>query len=174
MKHEAFTLSGDGYLNKLVVPVIVTNQSGESGEFPALVDTGATNTCVSQELAEQLHLIPIGTSENLTANGRATVNIYVVDLLLCGGRVHIQKNRVLGINLTEQVGVEMLIGMDILRHGDFAISNYQGKTKASFRVPSIRETDFVIEVTNHNKFEEEKLKRQQNAKFSNGKKKKRR
>mgnify|MGYP003298516742 CR=1 FL=1 len=40
---------------------------------------------------------------------------------------------------------DVLIGMDVIRYGDFTISNYNGKTKMSFRIPSIQETDYVEE-----------------------------
>jgi hypothetical protein len=39
--------------------------------------------------------------------------------------------------------VEVLIGMDIIGRGDFAISNKDGKTAFSFRMPSLERIDFV-------------------------------
>lgn len=33
-------------------------------------------------------------------------------------------------------GIDVLIGMDIISNGDFAISNYEGRTQFSFRIPS--------------------------------------
>ena len=33
--------------------------------------------------------------------------------------------------------------MDIIGHGDFVISNYNGNTMFSFRIPSVQEIDFV-------------------------------
>lgn len=171
MKQEAFTVTGEGYINRIIVPVQVISTTGKSGMFPALIDTGATNTCISSEVAESLELVSVGTVENHTANGKATVNTYVVDLALCNGRVHIQKNRVIEVNLKEQSGVEMLIGMDVLRHGDFIITNQNGVTKASFRVPSVLSTDFIPEVERNNKMEDEKQKRIDNQAKRGGKKK---
>lgn len=40
---------------------------------------------------------------------------------------------------------DILIGMDIITLGDFAVTNYEGVTKLSFRVPSQRHIDFVEE-----------------------------
>jgi preprotein translocase subunit SecA len=37
----------------------------------------------------------------------------------------------------------MLIGMDIIARGDFAVTNYDGKTVFSFRMPSVEQIDFV-------------------------------
>ena len=38
---------------------------------------------------------------------------------------------------------EVLIGMDIIGLGDFAVSNFQGQTSFTFRIPSLKHIDFV-------------------------------
>ena len=43
-------------------------------------------------------------------------------------------------------GIDVLIGMDILGLGDFAVTHHDGKTVFSFCVPSRRHIDFVSEV----------------------------
>ena len=40
---------------------------------------------------------------------------------------------------------DVLVGMDIINQGDFAVTNPDGRTKFSFRVPSIADIDFVAE-----------------------------
>ena len=40
-------------------------------------------------------------------------------------------------------GCDVLVGMDIINRGDFAVSNKNGATTFSFRIPSIEEFDFV-------------------------------
>ena len=40
-------------------------------------------------------------------------------------------------------GIGLLIGMDIISTGDFAVSNFKGKTTFTFRIPSIEEIDFI-------------------------------
>ena len=42
-------------------------------------------------------------------------------------------------------GIDLLIGMDIISMGDFAVSNHAGKLVFTFRVPSIKTTDYVAE-----------------------------
>ena len=37
---------------------------------------------------------------------------------------------------------DVLIGMDIIGLGDFAVSNFRGKTTFTFRIPSLKEIDF--------------------------------
>ena len=46
--------------------------------------------------------------------------------------------------------LDVLIGMDIISLGDFAITNVGGKTTFSFRFPSIAEIDFVKDSQNTN------------------------
>ena len=38
---------------------------------------------------------------------------------------------------------DMLIGMDVITLGDFAVTNLNGKTMYSFRMPSMTEIDFT-------------------------------
>lgn len=39
---------------------------------------------------------------------------------------------------------DMLIGMDVINRGDFAVTNVGGKTTMTFRMPSCECIDFVI------------------------------
>lgn len=43
-------------------------------------------------------------------------------------------------------GIDLLVGMDIILLGDFAVSNYENKTAFSFRIPSQKKTDYVKEL----------------------------
>ena len=47
-------------------------------------------------------------------------------------------------------GLGVLIGMDIITAGDFAVSNYNGTTMFSFRIPSQKKTDYVAETNLQN------------------------
>jgi uncharacterized protein YchJ len=47
-------------------------------------------------------------------------------------------------------GGDALIGMDIIASGDFAITNFNGKTTISYRTPSIQEIDFVKQINEIN------------------------
>jgi hypothetical protein len=51
-----------------------------------------------------------------------------------------------GIKATEGsfgTGTGVLIGMDIIGQGDFAISNYEGRTKFSFRIPTLEHIELT-------------------------------
>ena len=78
-------------------------------------------------------------------------------------------------------GADMLIGMDIITMGDFAITNFNGKTTFSFVTPAKRTIDYVEELNQINqripvltRIEEEKKRRMINAATKSKKKRKKR
>jgi hypothetical protein len=98
---------------------------------------------------------------NLQPSGRATTHAvgqgdqyqefeadtYLVNIYL-PNRVVIQTIRV---SEGAIAGTELLLGMDIIAQGDFAITNYEGKTWWTFRIPSNEPIDFVEEINQYNK-----------------------
>lgn len=82
-----------------------------------------------------------------TAGGLYVTNSYLVNIRLPHG-VEFKNMPVLRTDLVG--GVDVLIGMDIIAGGDFAITQSQGKTVFSFRYPSIAEIDFVKETNEAN------------------------
>ena len=62
-----------------------------------------------------------------------------VDLLLYNN-VQLEGVRVGLVHVRE---IDVIIGMDIINRGDFAVSNRNGATSFSFRIPSIADFDFV-------------------------------
>lgn len=97
-------------------------------------DTGATGTCISKELVEKLKLIPTGMVNVHTPSGIGVMNKYMINLIL-NNEVKILDLPVMDSEIGKQ-GIDVLIGMDIITLGDFAVSNYEGKTQFSFRLPS--------------------------------------
>lgn len=110
-------------------------------DYPAIWDTGATNSVISKNLADTLGLVPIDVVITHGVHGPEKANVYFVDIWL--------QNRAafMGVKVTEGKikGFDVLIGMDIINQGDFAVSNKDGKTVFTFRVPSTHEIDFVEE-----------------------------
>ncbi len=64
------------------------------------------------------------------------MNLYLPNQFAVGG-VRVTKG--------DLIGAQMLIGMDIINRGDFAVTNEGGITKFCFRVPSEGGIDFVAE-----------------------------
>lgn len=103
-------------------------------------DTGATGTCISKEVVTQLGLQPTGMINVQTPSGIGTMNKYMVNLIL-NNEVKIMNLVVMDSEIGNQ-GIDVLIGMDIISVGDFAVSNFDGKTQFSFRIPSQEHVEY--------------------------------
>lgn len=148
-KFLAFTLkSNNGFLNMLKTDTLVLSTVRESNKpftpklWRGLWDTGASKSSITQRIVDDLNLIPVGNANISTANGLVTVNTYFVDFGLPNG-VTVKNVLVSCADLGDDIDV--LIGMDIIRHGDFSITNVNNKTTFSFRTPSMQEIDYVQE-----------------------------
>jgi aspartyl protease len=92
--------------------------------FPALVDTGASMTCISPQVVQTVGLQPMGMHPMVSATHTVPVNVYLVDLLLPFGNAgHFQA----GVQVMEFAGgpgrpFQMLLGRDILCRGTFTMS----------------------------------------------------
>lgn len=113
-------------------------------ELVAVWDTGATGTSITQALADILELDEIGTVEIRGVTGSCCCKKYLVSLHLPNGVV-IQEIEV--ASLDGDIGCDVLIGMDVINKGDFAVSNFNGNTTFTFRMPSIECLDFTGNVT---------------------------
>lgn len=108
-------------------------------DFDAIWDTGATKSSISQKVVDALGLKPVSKGKNHTAAGVVDTYLYLVNIIL-PSNVGIRSLMVTGSDLGD---IDVLIGMDVISKGDFAITNMNGKTTFSFRIPSIETIDFV-------------------------------
>jgi hypothetical protein len=98
---------------------------GQISTFPALIDTGASTTCISAAVAQAVGLSPIGMHPMVSANQSAPANVYLVDLVLQYGPSGII---MAGMQVMEFLSppapspFEMLVGRDILSRGIFTLS----------------------------------------------------
>ena len=143
----SFTMSVDSKVGVLKTPIgIYTTKEFNKGfkpqkkQYIALWDTGSTMTVISDELANKLDLEPVGEMIVETAGGRIKTNKYIISLHL-PNRLNIENVMISSGKLGP--GIDILIGMDIITLGDFAITNYNNKTVFSFRFPSSEVIDFV-------------------------------
>ena len=144
--------SNNGRLRELITEVFIFDSiHGEIDrdtddrvlKTKALWDTGATNCVITPSCAKQLKLKPISVVETRHAGGISLANVYLINVMLPNG-VGIKDVRF--SECSEQEGhFGVIIGMDIITRGDFAITNVDGKTTFSFRLPSISTIDFVEE-----------------------------
>lgn len=108
-------------------------------KYLAIWDTGATNSVISKKVITECNLKPTGIVQVHGISGEQTSRTYLVNILLPNGVGHV------GVKVTEGIlrDTDVLIGMDIITNGDFALTHNDGKTLFSFRVPSIGKIDFV-------------------------------
>jgi hypothetical protein len=147
---HAFTLKYNGISNKIVSDITISqpfdpkqepNPSLEFHNLKALWDTGATNSVIKKAVVTKLSLLPIGITNLTDANRTVQRFTYIINMIL--------PNRVLfsGVRVVECDDIvsnfDVIIGMDIINRGDFSITNVDGKTCMSYRIPSIETIDYV-------------------------------
>lgn len=145
---SCFTTICKGIANVLVNQVYISqasilnnNENNEKHQYIAIWDTGATKTAISKKVVEECKLEPTGMTRVSTAGGIVSVETYIVDILLPNNVVFPN----LEVTSADLNATDVLIGMDIMNKGDFSVSNFEGKTKFTFRMPSQEDADFVKE-----------------------------
>ena len=139
----AFTSDFQGLQQKIITPteVLAALSGGTPRRYGALWDTGATHSCVTPKVVNQLGLKPSGLMMKMgSAFASKETKTYLVDLILPNG-VRFPKWRV--AEIADNNDWNVIIGMDIIQTGDFAITNKENRTVCSFRMPSLARIDFV-------------------------------
>ena len=111
-------------------------------KFNAVWDTGATGTVITEKVIKKLGIEKMDETDNYTANGVRKAGIYLVNIYL-PHRVAVSGVRVIDGDI---FGTDVLIGMDIISQGDFAVTNRDGETWMTFQIPSSHRFDFVKEI----------------------------
>ena len=101
------------------------------------------HSMISERVVQECGLHPTGFGNSYHAQG-ATLRVpkFSVNIVLPND-VH-----VVGIPVMQGAfnsGFDVIIGMEIITQGDFAVTNRRGRTKFSFRLPSEADIDFVRE-----------------------------
>lgn len=145
--HSAFTAKFNGLAGVIITDVTISqvDESDVSKQIKskAIWDTGATICAITQEYAIQLNLSPIDRTMVNGVHGPEKVNVYLIDIYLPNSVILKARKVVECKKLTDDGACALLIGMDVIRHGDMTISNYDKKTVFSFRMPSQKHTDYV-------------------------------
>ena len=151
----AFTTVYDGVSRVLINEVYIASaikssskqirRPPDSKQYKALWDTGATGSVITRKVVLECGLKPISIANVHHAKGTGTSYVYLVSIFLpnsvCLPSLRVTEGELAG-------DVEVLIGMDIMGRGDFAISNRNGKTVFTFRMPSLERVDFVEQIKN--------------------------
>jgi len=145
-KGRANVLTSDVFLSQAFDPVRSPIEP-ERKTFQAIWDTGASGSVITARVVKELNLVPTGRADVYTASGQHNVNTYLVNILIPPG-VQFVALRVTEGEITG--GLDVLIGMDIIGQGDFAVTNENGETCMSYRTPSVQRIDFVKEINEYN------------------------
>lgn len=165
IKPQAFTLPWPGILSRLITTCVVcqaynpqslTGPQPELKQFNGLWDTGASCTMISDRVSSALGLTPTGMCKSYHAQGDSIVNTYLINIILPNG-IHIHSLKVSEGKLP--MGIDLLIGMDVISLGDFSITHKNGGTVFSFQIPSTHEYDFVKQIQNGVGIKNKKSKR---------------
>lgn len=141
MKNSSLTISYSGITRRIISDVVVSNpDNGTQVKVKALWDTGATNCVISEKCAKAANLVVVGSTMMNHAGGESQSNEYVANLTL-PNNVTVAKVKVLGNDAIKDF--DFIIGMDVITLGDFCLTNKDGKTVVSFRIPSLSVVDFV-------------------------------
>ena len=147
----ALSSYSNGVARELHHPVILGNlDSGDTQQFDGLWDTGATNTMITQKVVDELKLRPMGKVHVSTPSGGHDADTFFVSLTFPGSVL-----RYGGVRVTQGIlgNCEVLIGMDIIASGDFAVTQKGGKTLMSFQAPHGETIDYVEDMTRRNEQE---------------------
>lgn len=147
---HAFTNTYPGLSNRLITKARITEAFDHTTSDPAsfihvetdaLWDTGATMSVITPQVVNALKLRPIGKTLIKHGGGESEQDTYIVNLILPNGVA------ISGVIMSELDKVidnfGIIIGMDVISHGDFSVTNFRGKTCFSFRLPSQGTVDFV-------------------------------
>lgn len=138
--------------NECGVSVSFDPQSGDPmptvHKYTAIWDTGATGTVITQKIIDDCGLVATGMTRMHGVGGAiSNVETFLVNIYL-PNKVAIPEMRVCKGDLGG--GADILIGMNVITLGDFAITNPGGDTQFSFRVPGHGDIDFVRETAKDN------------------------
>jgi len=117
----------------------MSSDDAKCKEYIAIWDTGATNSAITEKVIQDCQLSPIGIVEVQYGSGPQRSNQYLVNIWLPNKTV-ISNLKVTKANITN---ADVIIGMDIIGSGDFAVTNIYNQTVFSFRSPSMERIDFV-------------------------------
>lgn len=148
---RAFTSYGKGILRVLsnevgVAPAFNPKETSEDDRpdyksFRAIWDTGATASVITQRVADECGLQPIGMTKVRHVGGEDDSEVFLVNFHLPSDvtayEMRVTKGNIAGM------GHDILIGMDVISKGDFSVTSVGGKTQFSFRTPSIAHIDYV-------------------------------
>ncbi|MDR1575726.1 MAG: retropepsin-like domain-containing protein [Treponema sp.] len=144
--YRGFTQSYTTSAIKLITPVSILpiasrdkSLRGVPVSLEALWDTGAMKTCMRPELRDRLKLqmYRIGSSVTMEGIGGKVKADFTIVLLFLTRNFGIEYCPVYVLDFPGSA--DIIIGMDIIRLGDFVVCNADSKTSFSFAMPPFQD-----------------------------------
>jgi hypothetical protein len=141
MNPHVFTLKCDSQLDRIITPLQVNRSESlcklyglarKTAEINTLWDTGATGSCISRRVAEQLELDVIGHQQIGGVGGKEESDIFIVDIKLPN---EITVGNIIVSEFKGHERFDAILGMDIITLGDITLTNYNKKTYFTFAYP---------------------------------------
>lgn len=154
LPNQAFTTRFNGRASRLInqveiFPAFAVGATPLPGKkYVALYDTGATHSTISPKVVQELNLPNIRATRVGVGGGFHDTTSHLVNIKL-PSNVMCPMFQVAKIHVPS--GEDVIIGMDILGSGDFAVTQDNGNTVFSFCVPARKCLDFVAELNTFNK-----------------------
>lgn len=145
--HLAFSVKYKGIARELVSESEIINPlNNQRKKYKAIWDTGATHTAITQKVLKELSLTIVDTTTIVGVNSKTEdIQVALFNLLL---PLNIEIKNVRGAVCIIGGDTDILIGMDIIKFGDFAISNGGGQTLFSFAIPPFDNKTDLLEKAN--------------------------
>ena len=138
MSNDVYTLSlydKNGVFNHIAFDVHVRAYNAKmviTQNARALLDTGATYTGITSRFAKSMSLESLKTKNLNTANGMKDCPIYSLDIIFPKDKIF---ENLEVVEITDDQQYDIVIGMDIIKMGDIAITHVDGKMMFSLRIP---------------------------------------
>lgn len=147
IRHLAFRIEYQGIAKELISEIEVINLlNNKNKKYKAIWDTRATHTVITPKVLNELSLSAADTTSIIGVNSiTEDIPVALFNLSLSAD---IRIENIRGAVCPIGGDTDILIGMDIIRFGDFAVSNGWGKTLFSFAVPPFENKIDLLENAN--------------------------
>ena len=151
-EYRGFNILYDESVNVLItpikiIPILTTDTAFSNVQFEtmALWDTGATVTCIKPALWDRLKMYSFNAADNfeISGVGGKIKTSYTLANLFLENSLEIEHCPIFMLDFPGNA--DILIGMDIIGMGDFAICNTEKKTSFSFIIPPLPERINFVE-----------------------------
>jgi hypothetical protein len=145
-KVNKLTIDYKRIVKTLYSGVIVLNPFSQKYEGTlAIWDTGATNTAITSSMVKKLNLKAVGVAKVNGVHSSKVVNKYYIELIVKEPDIKTWLEVTECEKLSEDDSVGVLIGMDLITKGDFAVTNFNNKTVMSYISPAVKHIDFCVD-----------------------------